>query len=142
MVDGAFGDDFFEQNRSWDDFGHLGHPPKFCRVQDASSGNNSSFWYHVGIILMTNHAQIIKYHAFSKTNDINKKKGPCQECTTQKSGVGTHPNPYFQFKPITNWKNTKIRIRSTIPISESEDCLQIQSEHQPCMMVASSASPA
>ena len=34
--------------RLWDNhFRQLGHPPKFYRVQDASSGNNSPFWYHV-----------------------------------------------------------------------------------------------
>ena len=39
--------------RLWDDhFRHLGHPPKFYRVQDASSGNNSPFWYHFRIILL------------------------------------------------------------------------------------------
>ena len=37
MVDLAFGDDFYEQNRSWDDFG-----PKFYRVQDAGFIDGSS----------------------------------------------------------------------------------------------------
>ena len=42
VVDLAFGDDSFEQDRSLDDFGmidhfrHLGYAPKFYRVQDAS----------------------------------------------------------------------------------------------------------
>ena len=46
MVDLGSEDDFFEQDRSWDDFGHhfrdLGHPPKFYRVQDAGFIGGSS----------------------------------------------------------------------------------------------------
>ena len=50
MVDLGFGIDFFEQDRSWDDFGilwddhfmDLGHSPKFYRVQDAGFIGGSS----------------------------------------------------------------------------------------------------
>ena len=47
MVDLAFGDDLFEQNRSWDDFWddnlkHVGHPPNLYRVQDAGSIDGAS----------------------------------------------------------------------------------------------------
>ena len=63
--------------RLWDDhFRQLGHPPKFYRVQDASSGNNSPFWYHFRVILMTNHwksLKIIKNHVFSQKWHKKKK---------------------------------------------------------------------
>ena len=59
--------DDMANGRLWDDhFRHLGHPPKFYRVQDASSGNNSPFWYYFRVICMKNHLKIIKYHVFSK----------------------------------------------------------------------------
>ena len=48
------------------------------------------------------------------------KKGPCQDAYKQSSGVGMHQNPHFQLKPIKNWKNLEIRVRSTIAIPESE----------------------
>ena len=38
-----------------------------------------------------------------------------------------HQNPHFQLKPIKNLKNQKISIRSTIPISESEELLYFPS---------------
>ena len=42
--------------RLWDDYlRHLGYPPKFYRVQDAISGNNSTLWYYSNSILMKNH---------------------------------------------------------------------------------------
>ena len=42
--------------RLWDDhFRQLGHPPKFYRLQDASSGNTSPVWYDFKVNLMTNH---------------------------------------------------------------------------------------
>ena len=44
LVDLAFGDDFLEQNRSWDDFGTTisGNPPKLYKGQDGSFDNGSS----------------------------------------------------------------------------------------------------
>jgi hypothetical protein len=118
--------------RLWDDhFRHLGHPPKFCRVQDASSGNNSPFWYHVRVKLIKNHATIIKCHVFSNKLLSKKKKGPCQDACKQSSGMGMHQNPHFQLKPVKNWKNPKIRIPSTIPIPEFK-----------CQLMATKISPA
>ena len=121
MVDLAFWDDFLQTKsvvgQLWDNhFRQLGHPPKFYRVQDASSGNNSPFWNHFNVILMNNHPKITQYHVFSK-KWLKKKK--CQDAYKQSSGVGMHQHPYFQLKPITNWKNLEIRIPSTIAIPES-----------------------
>ena len=57
---------------------------------------------------------------FFPKSDLNKKrKGPCQEAYKQSSGVGMHQNPHFQLKPMKNWKNPEIRVRSTIAIPES-----------------------
>ena len=55
---------------------------------------------------------------FQKVTSTTKTK-PCQEAYKQSSGVGMHQNPHFQLKPITNWKNPEIRVRSTIAIPES-----------------------
>ena len=112
MVDLAFWDDFLTKSvmgRLWDDhFRQLGHPPKFYRVQDASSSNNSLFWYHFRVILITNHSKITKYHVFSKKWLSKQKK--CQDAYKQSSGVGMHQNPHFQLKPM---KIRKIR-KSTL----------------------------
>ena len=59
--------DDMANGRLWDDhFRHLGHPPKFYRVQDASSGNNSPFWYYFRFNLMKDHSKITKCHVVSK----------------------------------------------------------------------------
>ena len=64
---------------------------------------------------------------FFPKSDFQNKKKPCQDAYKQSSGVGMHQNPYFQSKPIKNWKNLEIRVRSTIAIPESEDIYQIRS---------------
>jgi len=38
---------------------------------------------------------------FFQKSDLGKQKRPCQECTTQKSGVGMHQKPPFSIKHNT-----------------------------------------
>ena len=103
--------------RLWDDhFRHLGHPPKFYRVQDASSGNNYPFWYHFRVILMKNHWKITKYHVFSKKWLSKKKKAPARMLVTVVRS-GDAPKPPFQLKPI---KNHRILLGSIHPTLESK----------------------
>ena len=64
---------------------HLGYPPKFYRVQDAISGNNSRFWYHFRVILIKN-----SQNTCFEAEMTFKKKGPCQEACKQSAGVGMH----------------------------------------------------
>ena len=75
---------------------HLGHPPKFYRVQDASSGNNSPFQYHLRIILMKNHWEITKSHVFPKSDFKNKNTLPGCLQTVVRSGDA--PKPPFPIK--------------------------------------------
>ena len=108
--------------RLWDDhFRHLGHPPKFYRVQDASSGNNSPFWYNFRVILMKNHSKIINLHVFSKKWLSEKKKRPLPGCLQTVVRSGDAPKPPFPIKTNEQMINPKIRISPTIPIPESEN---------------------
>ena len=94
--------------RLWDDhFQHSGHPPKFYRVQDAIFIDNSSNWYNINVILIKNHDTNHTMSCFYQkvTSKQSKRNGPCQECTTQKSGVGMHPIPYFQLKSMKKLQN-------------------------------------
>ena len=102
--------------RLWDDhFRHLGYPPKFYRVQDAICIDDSSSRYHINDTLMKSHWEIIKFQVLSE-NGQKTKKVPGMHHTEVRSGDA--PKPPFSIKQM-NWKKPKIRIRSTIPISES-----------------------
>ena len=91
--------------RLWDDhFRQLGHPPKFYRVQDASSGNNSPFWYHFRVNLMKNHWKITKNHVFSKKWLSKKKKAPARMLVTVVRS-GDAPKPAFSSKSIEKKKS-------------------------------------
>ena len=100
--------------RLWHDhFKHLGHPPKNYRVQDASFIDGSSSWWQISVILKKIYWEIIKNNVFHQKWH---KKSTRQGCWSQKSGVGMHQNPPFQWKPMNNWKNPEINPRSTIEI--------------------------
>ena len=94
--------------RLWDDhFRDLGHPPKFYRVQDASSGNNSPFWYHFRVILMENHWKIINLHVFlKKWLSTKKKKAPARMLVTVVRS-GDAPKPPFPIKTGKKLENPK-----------------------------------
>ena len=55
--------------RCWD--GHSGYTPRLYSVQDAISGNNSTFWYHFRVIWIQNHQT---------------------SCVRGKHGINTKPN--------------------------------------------------
>ena len=84
--------DDMANGRLWDDhFRHLGHPPKFYRVQDASSGNNSHFGHHFMVILMKNQS----FACFFPKSDFQKKKGPCQDAGHSRPEWGCTKTPIF-----------------------------------------------
>ena len=69
MVDLAFGDNFFDQNGHGTTLGrpfqHLGHPPKFYRVQNAGFSDGSTSWWQINVILKKTLWQITTRHVFS-----------------------------------------------------------------------------
>ena len=66
---------------------HLGYPPKFYRVQDANSCNNSWFWYHFGVISTKNHQNT----CFSTKVAFNKKKTPARKPANSRPEWGSTP---------------------------------------------------
>ena len=85
-----------------DHFRHLGHPPKLCMVQDASSGNNSSFWYHVRVNLMKHHKTKLNIKFFPKCDLTKKMPGSLQ--TVVRSG--DTPKPPFPIKTDGKLENS------------------------------------
>ena len=68
-----------DKGRLWDDnLKHLGYPSKFYRVQDASSGNDSTFWCHFVVILMINpqNTWFFTKVTFKKTTKKNPARKP------------------------------------------------------------------
>ena len=96
--------------RLWDDhFRDLGHPPKFYRVKDAGFIGGSSIWWQIILIFDKKHEN--KQHKlciFAKVTINKKKKSPRQGSWPQKSELGMHQNPHFQWKPMKNQKNPEI----------------------------------
>ena len=93
--------------RLWDDhFRYLGHPPKFCRVQDTSSGNNSPYWYHFRVIFMKHHSTITKYQVFSKQwHSKRKKMAPARMPTNSRPEWGSTPRwSLFKIRELANSK--------------------------------------
>ena len=104
--------------RLWDDhFRHLGHPPKFYRVQDAGFIDNSSSWWEILIISKKNHWKISKNHVFSlKLHETKKKQPPAGKLATEVRS-GDAPKPSFSMKTYEKIEtNPEIRVRSTIEI--------------------------
>ena len=111
MVDGPFGGMVdggpilvpgtrLAKRRLWDEhLRHLGYPPKFYRVQDAISGNHSSFLHDFKIILM----KIINNNVLAQKSLSKKKKRPLPGCWSQSSGVGMHPQ-MPPFSKLGNWQ--------------------------------------
>ena len=113
MVDGPFGGMVdggpilvpgtrLAKGRLWDEhLRHLGYPPKFYRVQDAISGNNSPFLYHFRVVLVENHKNIC---FFSKSN-IKKKKNPARKPTNSRPEWGCTPDGrFFKIRELANQK--------------------------------------
>ena len=77
----------------WDDqFRHLGHPPKFYRVQGAIFIENSSSWWHISLILMKYHWRITKYNVCSPKQPKKKQKKEGMHHTEVRSGdAPKHP---------------------------------------------------
>ena len=92
--------------RLWDDhFRQLGHPPKFCRVQDASSGNHSPFWYHFRFILMKKSLNKSLNIMFFPKNDFRNKEKTLPGCLQTVVRSGDAPKPPFPIE--TNKKSKK-----------------------------------
>ena len=73
----------------WDDhLRHLGYPPRFHRVQDAISCNNSWAWCHFGVILNTNH----QHTCFrAKVTFKKKNKAPARKPANSRPEWGSTP---------------------------------------------------
>ena len=86
--------------RLWDEHSrHLGHPPKFYRVQDAISSNNSGFWYHFRVILIKDHQNTCLGAKVTFNKQKKNMAGSLQ--TVVRSGEAPQMVPFSKFG---NWQ--------------------------------------